>query len=158
MEAFESYLLSEYNLPSNVCCNAFKYTHTTKSKVDKLSKVPITNNIITIKIDSYDANHNLISSHSEKFIDGHITRTDKNKLTNISPAELNNKFGAAKSNIVQVINSDYNNKLKDIQDKINEINAYCKSNGIIPNQFVNEPLISNQPTDQPTKIKTYFEF
>ena len=157
MEAFESYLLSEYNLPSNVCCNNFKYVHSTKNKVDKSSNRPITNNIITIKIDSYDANHNLISSHSEKFIDGHITRTDKNKLTNISPAELNNKFAAAKSQICSVINSTYNERLKDLKESINELNDYCGSDiGVIPEEFINEPKITKET--KPEKPKTKFEF
>ena len=158
MDQFEQYLLSEYQLSSNVVCNSFKYTHSAKNKVDKSSNRPITNHIINVKIESYDDKHNLISTHSEKFIDGKIQRTKQNKLINISPDELNNKFGFAKSNIINVIKSDYQNKLNDIQDKIKELDSYCRADGIIPTEFVNEPTIStSQPTNQPTKNKN-FEF
>ena len=158
MEAFEQYLLSEYQLPQNVVCNKFNYSHSSKNKVDKKSNRPITNHIINVKIESFDDKHNLISSHSEKFIDGNIYRTKQNKLINISPAELNNKFSFAKSSIINVIKSEYQNKLNDIQEKIKELDTYCRVDGVIPTQFVNEPTIStDQPTNQPTKNK-HFEF
>ena len=157
MNAFEEYLLKEYQLPSNVCCNKFSYTHSTKQKIDNVSKRPIINNIINVKIESYDEKHNLISSHSEKFIDGHIHRTKQNKLINISPDELNNKFGFAKSHIVQVIVADYNNKLKDIQEKIDEINAYVHISQIIPSEFINEPTMGEKELP-PKNNNKHFEF
>ena len=156
MNAFEAYLLKEYQLPSNVCCNKFSYSHSTKQKIDKDSKRPIINNVIGVKIESYDEKHNLISSHSEKFIDGHIHRTKQNKLINISPDELNNKFSFAKSQIVQVIFNDYSNKLKDIQSKIDEINAYSTSSTIIPSEFINEPTMGEK--ELPPKNNKHFEF
>ena len=153
MEAFESYLLKEYQLPSNTVCHKFSYSHSTKQKVDKPSNRPIINNIINVKIESYDDKHNLLGSHSEKFIDGQIQRTRQNKLINISPAELNNRFGFAKSNIVQIIVADYNNKLNEIQGKINEINEYVHTSAIIPTEFINEPIIAD---DKPKN--KHFEF
>ena len=94
--------------------------------------------------------------HSEKFIDGHIHRTKQNKLINISPDELNNKFSFAKSHIVQVIVNDYSNKLKDIQSKIDEINAYSTSSTIIPSEFINEPTMGEK--ELPPKNNKHFEF
>ena len=157
MNAFEEYLLREYNLPTNVCCNKFSYSYSTKNKIDKSSKVPIINNIINVRIESYDDKHNLIASHTEKFLDGHINRTKQNKLINISPDELNNRFAAAKANIVQQINAEYNVKLNEIQEKINELNKYCKSHGVIPNQFVNEPKIADKNIEE-VKSQKRFEF
>ena len=151
MNAFESYLLNEYQLPSNVCCNKFTYTHSTKRKVDKSSKIPLINNVINVRVESYDDKHNLISTHTEKFIDGCINRSKQKKLINISPDELNNRFGAAKVNIVQQINAEYSVKLNEIQEKINELNSYCKSNGVIPNRFVNEPKIADKPNIENVK-------
>lgn len=156
MDQFEQYLLSEYNLPSTVVCNKLIYSYTTKNKVDKKTNRPLINNIINIKIDSYDDKHNLICHHSETIIDGNIYRTKQNKLINISPDELNNKFSFAKSSIINVIKSDYQNKLNDIQDKIKELDSYCHADGIIPTEFVNEPKIS---TESQTKPKNkHFEF
>ena len=117
MQAFEEYLLKEYN-ESNVVCTAFKYSHTVKDKIDKTSKIPVVNNVITVKIDCYDKQHNLISSHSEKFIDGVIYRNKKNKLINIAPTELNNRFAAAKQAIANGIMSEYLMKLNEINEKI----------------------------------------
>ena len=157
MDQFEQYLLSEYQLPSNVVCNKFTYAHTSKQTVDKASKIPIINHIINVKIISYDDKHNLISTHSEKFIDGRIQRTKQNKLINISPDELNNKFSFAKSSIINVIKSDYQNKLNDIQDKIKELDSYCRVDGVIPTEFVNEPVIAEK-SDSSKKIEKHFEF
>jgi len=156
MNAFEAYLLKEYQLNQNAVCNKFTYTHSTKQKIDKPSKRPVINNIITVKIDSYDDKHNLLGSHTEKFIDGHIQRTKQNKLINISPDELNNKFSFAKASIVQLIVADYNNKLKDIQAKIDDINAYHHTSVIIPSEFVNEPLIASNDNTEPKN--KHFEF
>ena len=158
MDAFEEYLLREYQPLSNAVCNKFTFTHSTKRKIDKTSQVPVINNIINVKIESYDEKHNLIATHCEKFIDGHISRTKQNKLINISPDELNNRFGAAKLQISQTINAEYTNKLNDIQEKINELNSYVKSNGVIPNQFINEPQIAAKSNEEPAKKNKHFEF
>ena len=140
MNEFEEYLLKEYH-DSNVVCTAFKYSHSAKEKIDKASKVPIINNTINVKIDSYDDKHNLIASHSEKFENGEIKRSKKNKLINIAPAELNNRFGAAKQQIANRIMHEYLLKLEDINQKIESLRSYVHCDGIIPNEFVNEPAI-----------------
>ena len=156
LNAFESYLLDEYK-DSNVVCTAFKYSHTTKQKIDKVSKVPLTNNVINVKIDCYDDKHNLIASHTEKFIDGEVQRAKNKELVNIAPAELNNRFAAAKQCIANRIMSEYLVKLNDIQEKINSLNAYVHVNAddVIPNEFVNEPSVG--VGDGKSKNK-HFEF
>ena len=154
MQAFEDYILKEYN-DNNVVCTAFKYSHTAKDKIDKTSKVPIVNNVITVKIDCYDVKHNLIASHSEKFVNGEIQRSKKNKLINIAPAELNNRFAAAKQQIANKIMSEYLIKLQEINEKIDALNSYVKASGIIPNEFVNEPAIAST---EESKTSKHFEF
>ena len=162
LNAFESYLLDEYK-DSNVVCVNYKYTHSTKQKIDRVSKVPLTNNVINVKIDCYDDKHNLVASHTEKFIDGSIARggtTSRNKnkaLVNIAPAELNNRFAAAKQYIANRIMSEYLVKLNDIQEKIDSLNAYVHCDGVIPNEFVNEPAIGNADGNKVSKNKQ-FEF
>ena len=157
MENFIDYLLKEYNLPSEVVCNKTTFTHSTKSKIDKKSNVPITNNIITVKIESFDKHHQKLASITEHFVDGQIDRPKTKKLINISPAELNNKFASAKSQICSVINSTYNEKLKDLKESMNELNEYCGSEiSVIPDEFINEAKITKEP--KPEKQKTKFEF
>ena len=98
----------------------------------------------------------MLSSITEKFIDGQINRTKAKPLVNISPAELNNRFGVAKSYICSQIQKLYSDKLKDLNDSINELKQYCGSvNSIIPNEFVNEPIITKEDI---VKNKNKFEF
>ena len=154
MEAFIDYLLKEYQLPADVVCNKTTFTHSTKNKIDKKSNVPITNNIITVKIESFDKHHQKLASITEHFIDGQIDRPKTKKLINISPSELNNKFASAKSQICSVINSTYNERLKDLKESMNELNEYCGSEiSVIPDEFINEPKIAKD-----VKPKTKFEF
>jgi len=157
MENFIEYLLKEYQLPSEVVCNKITYSHSTKNHIDKKSNVPITNNIITVKIESFDKHHNKLASITEHFIDGQIERSKTKALVNIAPSELNNKFAAAKSQICSVINSTYNERLNELKDSINELNEYCGSDiGVIPEEFINEPKIAKDV--KPEKPKTKFEF
>jgi len=156
LESFEAYLLHEYN-DHNAVCVKFKYSHSIKQKVDKRSNVPIINNIINVKIDSYDSHHKLIASHSEKFVDGSIQRTKANPLVNIAPAELNNRFSSAKAEIATLIMNEYDVKLDEVTAKINQLNAYVHVDHVIPNQFVNEPVVGTDAEATSNVIK-HFEF
>ena len=152
MNAFEEYLLQEYR-DSNVACTNFKYSHSAKQKLDKKSKVQLINNTINVKIVCYDEKHNLLSSHSEKFVDGEIQRTKQKPLVNIAPAELNNRFGAAKQQIANRIMSDYLVHLQEINEKIDSLRSYIHVDGVIPTVFVNEPIIASD-----NGVKKNFEF
>ena len=154
MESFINYLLSEYQLPSEVVCNNITFTYSTKNKIDKKSHVPITNHIISVKIDSYDKHHNKLATNSEHFIDGHINRPKTKKLINISPDELNNKFSNAKASICSQIQKNNSDKVKELNEVINDLKQYCDNMSVIPNEFVNEPTITPQ---EPVKNKQ-FEF
>ena len=155
MEDFISYLLKEYQLPNDVVCNKVVCSHSTKNKIDTKSKIAISHNIITIKIESYDKEHQLLSSITEKFIDGQINRPKTKPLVNISPSELNNRFARAKSFICSQIQKSYNDKLKDINDSITDLKQYCGSgNSIIPNEFINEPQVMKESSEG----KNRFEF
>lgn len=157
MENFIEYLLKEYQLPSEVVCNKTTFTHSTRNKIDKKSNVPITNNIITVKIESFDKNHQKLASITEHFIDGQIDRPKTKKLINIAPAELNNKFAAAKGEICGIIKRNYNERLNDLNDSIHELSEYCGSEiGVIPEVFINEAKITKET--KPEKQKTKFEF
>ena len=154
MEAFIDYLLKEYQLPSEVVCNNVNFSYSSQNKIDKKSHVPITNHIITVKIDSYDKSHNKLASNSERFINGKIERPKTKKLINISPDELNNKFGTAKSFICAQIQKNNADKVKELNDVINDLKQYCDNMSVIPNEFINEPTIAKQ---EPAKNKQ-FEF
>ena len=155
IEAFIDYLLKEYQLPSDVVCNNINFTYSSKNKIDKKSHVPITNHVITVKIDSYDKSHNKLATNTERFINGHIDRPKNKKLINISPDELNNKFGNAKASICSQIQKNNSDKVKELNDIINDLSQYCGGLSVIPNEFINEPSITPQ---EPTKKNKQFEF
>ena len=156
--SFEEYLLKEYNVSGCVCVN-IKYSHSSKQKIDKASKRPVINNIITVKMDCYDSKHNLLSTHSEKFVDGCIKRSKNNKLVNIAPAELNNRFAAIKQDIANKIMAEYLEKADEINEKINSLKAYIHVTGVIPNEFVNEPAIGDTDENNAKTInEKKFEF
>ena len=154
MEEFINYLLKEFQLPADVVCHKVDYIYSNKNTIDKKSNRPITHNIITVKIDCYDKEHHKLASISEKFVNGHIQRPKSKKLINISPDELNNKFGKAKAFICSEIQKTNSNKVKELNEFINDLNQYCGNTSIIPNEFINEPAIT--PTE-PVKNKQ-FEF
>lgn len=119
----------------------------------------LTHNIITVKVTEYDEKFHELFTASEHFEDGKIKRPKKNKLINISPDELNNKFAAAKASICQQIRAELTNKLNDISDKLKALQAYSGSTStVIPAQFINEPTLT--PTEQtpPEPPKKKFEF
>ena len=155
MENFINYLLSEYKLPSDVVCNNVIYSYSTQNKIDKKSKTPITNHVITVKIESYDKAHNKLATNTEHFINGKIQRPKAKKLINISPDELNNKFGLAKSDICALIKKQNSDKVNELTQIIDDITGYVGHDvSIIPNEFVNEHTITQQ---EPKKNKQ-FEF
>ena len=154
MEAFIDYLLKEYQLPDEVVCNNVSFAYSQKNKIDKKSNVPITDHVITVKIDSYDKDHSKLASNTERFVNGQIQRSKSKKLINISPDELNNRFGNAKASICSQIQKQNSDKVKGLNDIINDLKQYCSNMSIIPNEFVNEPSITPQ---EPKKNKQ-FEF
>ena len=157
MQDFIDYLLKEYLLPKEVVCHKVSFTHSSKLKIDKVSNVPITNHTITVKVDCFDKDHQKIASISERFIDGEIKRTKTKPLINISPAELNNRFAKAKVSICSRIQSNYADKLRELNDDINDLKEYCgRELSIIPTEFVNEPKVSREEEIENAKSK--FEF
>lgn len=172
MEDFINYLLKEYQLPNEVVCHKVTCNHSSKSKIDKKSKgsapgtkchVPVTNNIITVKIECFDKDHNLICYQNERFVDGEIYRPKTRKLVNISPQELNNRFGKAKGQICRNIENELMGKVKSLNEDLSSLKQYCgNESSIIPNEFINEPKVtkpqSGKGKAQEEESKTKFEF
>ena len=53
--------------------------------------------------------------------------------------------------------SEYLLKLNEINEKIDTLNNYTKVSGIIPSEFVNEPIIGDAKENE-TKPCKHFEF
>ena len=123
MEAFEQYLLQEHK-DIDYDAVSFKYSHNTSIKVDKKSNIPVKNHTISVNIKLYDKNVNLIKSVNIKFVNNILAKVCEKKLINIAPSELNNKFMAAKGEIIRAIHDELAIKYNKIKSKINELNDY----------------------------------
>ena len=126
MESFIDYLLSEYNLPEDAVCHRTTFNHAVKVKVDKKTGEETPINIISMKIECYDKNHNLIEIRNEKFIDDHLIRPKNNKLKIIDEEEINNKFSDAKPVICDYILQDLFMKTQVLKNKIEALMVYGK--------------------------------
>ena len=153
MEDFVSYLLGEYNLPDSVVCHKVVCSHATKNKIDKVSKVPITNHTITVKIQCFDKDHKKLANITEHFQDGSIKRPKTKPLINISPDELNNRFAKIKGEICNNIQREMMEKLNDLNTELSELKEYSGCEGVIPTEFVNEPKVTKE-----YESKKKFEF
>ena len=155
MQDFIDYLLKEFQLPKEVVCNKVDYGFSQKNEIDKKTNIPITHNIISVKIECFDKTHRKLAYISEKFVDGKIWRPKTKKLVNISPDELNNKFGIAKPAICARIQKENADKMKELNELLTDLKTYCTNITVIPEEFINEPKLT--PTE-PVAQKKVFEF
>ena len=77
-------------------------------------------------------------------------------ISNRGNYQLNNKFGLAKSDICSLIKKQNSDKVNELTQIIDDITGYVGHDiSIIPNEFINEPTITQQ---EPTKKNKKFEF
>ena len=128
MNTFQEYLISEYKV-NDYAAVEFKYSHSFNIKNDKKTDVNIKQHNIHVNIKFYDKNLKLLLSSNIKFVNNELAKVSEKKLINISPAELNNRFMIARTEIVNKILDELILKRGEIDDKIILINSYLgKSN------------------------------
>ena len=143
MQAFRDYVIQEYISSIHDCTSIqFKYAHSLKTKIDKQSKRALYNHTITVTIQFFDKDLNLLHKAILHFVNNVLTTRERKALVNIAPDELNNRFNAARREIVQIIDNEYRSKLEDISYKIDCLHAYedvsNQSSSIIPSEFRGE--------------------
>ena len=164
MDEFVNYLLNEFNLPKEVVCYKTEFNFSQKNRIDKKSHIPITHNVMGVKIDCFDKEHNKLATINERFVDDQIKRPKNKKLINISPDELNNKFNAAKGYICSRIMNSNAAKMDELKELMKELSTYCPTSTIIPSEFIREPTIASDDSietnllQEPKKNKKQFEF
>jgi len=117
MEQFKSYLASEYQVKDATSIE-LRFNHTMNIKTDKKSNTPMNIHTIIATIRFYDKDMNMLKSGSVKFVNNELAKVSENKLINIAPKELGNKFMCARKEIIRVIMGEYKDKLDDIRGKI----------------------------------------
>ena len=135
---FEQYVISEFKV-DNQAAVEIKYTHNISIKK------AVINHMITMNLKFYDKNVKLLKTCTLKFLNNVIAPSYAKKLININPGELNNKFMAAKNDIINIIKAEYeekrnelDEKINELDEKINQLNEFGKGQFGIEDQFRGE--------------------
>ena len=128
---FEQYVISEFKV-DNQAAVEIKYTHNISIKK------AVINHMITMNLKFYDKNVKLLKTCTLKFLNNVIAPSYAKKLININPGELNNKFMAAKEDIIKVIHAEYEEKMHELVEKMNQLNQFSKSQFSIEDKFRGE--------------------
>ena len=161
MEAFKAYLIDEYkDRAKGYVAVEFRFAHGVNVKKDKQSNTPLKIDIIKVSIRFVDKDMNTLFTTNISFENNVIPKNKQKMYINISPKELNNKFGFAKGEIINIIMNDYIDKRDELMTKINNLQTYSGGdNDIIKPQFKGEVVnvVDNDDVnDKPIK-KVKFE-
>ena len=144
---FEQYVISEFKV-DNQAAVEIKYTHNVSIKK------AVINHMITMNLKFYDKNVKLLKTCTLKFLNNVIAPSYAKKLININPGELNNKFMSAKEDIIKVIHAEYEEKMHELVEKMNQLNQFSKSQFSIEDKFRGELI---KPVEQEVKNKKKYD-
>ena len=144
---FEQYVISEFKVDNQVAVE-IKYTHNISIKK------AVINHMITMNLKFYDKNVKLLKTCTLKFLNNVIAPSYAKKLININPGELNNKFMSAKEDIIKVIHAEYEEKMHELVEKMNQLNQFSKSQFSIEDKFRGELI---KPIEQEVKNKKKYD-
>ena len=147
MDNFEQYVISEFKV-DNQAAVEIKYTHNISIKK------AVINHMITMNLKFYDKNVKLLKTCALKFVNNVLAPSYAKKLININPGELNNKFMAAKEDIIKVIHAEYEEKMHELVEKMNQLNQFSKSQFSIEDKFRGELI---KPIEQEVKNKKKYD-
>ena len=147
MDNFEQYVISEFKV-DNQAAVEIKYTHNVSIKK------AVINHMITMNLKFYDKNVKLLKTCTLKFLNNVIAPSYAKKLININPGELNNKFMSAKEDIIKVIHAEYEEKMHELVEKMNQLNQFSKSQFSIEDKFRGELI---KPVEQEVKNKKKYD-
>jgi hypothetical protein len=97
---------------------------------------------VNVEVKLFDKDLNLLHKDSLRFTNNVLNKKKAESLVNISPIELENRFNAARREIVCEIQKEYLEKRNDIENKINSLMMYenvgVKDNDIISSAYKGE--------------------
>jgi hypothetical protein len=156
-QEFEKYLISNY--PAEHAAVDVNYSHSTKERFDKLKKILIVDNIVNITLKFLDKDARVIEKHLVKIVNDECSKPQD--IINIAPAELNNKFCAARREIIKYLILQNETKSDEIKKTIQKLDNYIGEQNemeIIPEQFKSKIMIETHPHETlpiQNKKKTY---
>ena len=156
MESFKQYLIDEYKeRAKGFVAVEFKFSHGINVKKDKETNTPLKIDIIKVSIRFVDKDMLTLFTTSISFENNVIPKNKHKQFVNVSPKELNNKFGFAKNEIIRTIMTEYVLKRDELTDKINNLQTYSgHDNDIIKPEFKGNVVNVVDNDDKPNnKIK-----
>ena len=144
---FEQYVISEFKV-DNQAAVEIKYTHNVSAKNTTI------NYTITMTLKFYDKNVKLLKTCALKFVNNVLAPSYAKKLITINPGELNNKFMSAKEDIIKVIHAEYEEKMNEIVEKMNQLKQYGVKQFGIEDKFRGELI---KPIEQEVKNKKKYD-
>ena len=156
MNSFKDYVIQEYkNKAPGFAAVEFKFIHTNNTKIDKPSGKTRRNDLIKVGIKFVDKSMNVLFTTSITFENNLLPKRLYKGFINISPKELENRFNFAKNQVCAEIMSEYNSKIHELNNKINNLKQYSGvSESVIPHEFKGE-LISIVENDENPKNRKY---
>jgi hypothetical protein len=141
MIAFKDYVINEYKV-ENCASTSFKFSHSLKPSIDKKTNKAMNTHTVNVEVKLFDKDLNLLHKDSLRFTNNVLNKKKAESLVNISPIELENRFNAARREIVCEIQKEYLEKRNDIENKINSLMMYenvgVKDNDIISSAYKGE--------------------
>ena len=141
MIAFKDYVINEYKV-ENCASTSFKFSHSLKPSIDKKTTKAMNTHTVNVEVKLFDKDLNLLHKDSLRFVNNVLNKKKAESLVNISPIELENRFNAARREIVCEIQKEYLEKRNDIENKINSLMMYenvgVKDNDIISSAYKGE--------------------
>ena len=139
LDAFRDYLITEYkDQAKGFVAVEFKFAHSVNLKADKATKRPLRVDIIKVNMKFVDKNLDVLHTASIQFENNVLPKSKAKQLVNIAPKELEVKFGFAKKEICKAIYDELNEKRSELNLRLNNLENYIGSSGIIPNEFKGE--------------------
>ena len=123
MDNFVSYLVGNWNVNGSVSIEK-RYVHVRKTIFDRILKMEREVHVVSVGLKYYDKDNICLGTYGVKFVDNYLNAGSKKKLVNISPDELENRFGVARDAILDVIEADYKERIRELNGKVSDIGSY----------------------------------
>ena len=156
MEQFKQYLIDEYkDRARGFAAVEFRFGHSITFKKDKETNGLLKVDIIKVSIRFVDKDMNTLFTSNVAFENNVVPKNKHKQFVNIAPKELENKFNFAKNEIIRNIMTDYVLKRDDLNDKINNLQAYWgNENDIIKPLFKSEVVnVVDKPVERKVKVQ-----
>lgn len=135
MQDLESYVKSNYSITNAAGCS-IAYGFSTRTAIDRKSKVPVKNYNVSMKLTWFDSTGKDLATEKLNFINDTLSKASEKQLHTINPGDTTNKFRAAKPDIVRLLIKAKHHKINELLAASNALCGYLgHDNDIIPHEM-----------------------